>query len=169
MRSCAVLATKAKASCWSKRPVSASSFHSRSRSAKRRGVVRAVAIRRDGDLAPVPFPAPPSRARHRGSLALRSRWPRHAWHWRHSSCALPCRACCGRTMLRRWQPSCRTRPSGMGACWSRPVSGTPRESRRTRFNRATTPGRYVLPPARAEAMYTPEVYGRSAGGQLVVR
>lgn len=35
--------------------------------------------------------------------------------------------------------------------------------------RATTPGRYVLPPARAEAMYTPEVYGRSAGGQLVVR
>ena len=35
--------------------------------------------------------------------------------------------------------------------------------------RATTPGRYALPPARAEAMYTPEVYGRSAGGHLVVK
>ena len=35
--------------------------------------------------------------------------------------------------------------------------------------RATTPGRYVLPPARAEAMYAPEVYGRSAGGHLVVK
>jgi Large extracellular alpha-helical protein len=35
--------------------------------------------------------------------------------------------------------------------------------------RATTPGRYALPPARAEAMYTPEVYGRSEGGHLVVK
>jgi len=35
--------------------------------------------------------------------------------------------------------------------------------------RATTPGRYALPPARAEAMYAPEVYGRSEGGHLVVK
>jgi hypothetical protein len=30
--------------------------------------------------------------------------------------------------------------------------------------RATTPGRFLLKPARAEEMYTPEVYGRSSGG-----
>ena len=35
--------------------------------------------------------------------------------------------------------------------------------------RATTPGSYALPPARAEAMYTPEVYGRSESTQLVVK
>jgi uncharacterized protein YfaS (alpha-2-macroglobulin family) len=35
--------------------------------------------------------------------------------------------------------------------------------------RATTPGQYQLPPARAEAMYTPEVYGYSEGGNLVVK
>jgi alpha-2-macroglobulin len=31
----------------------------------------------------------------------------------------------------------------------------------TAFLRATTPGEYRVPPAVAEAMYAPEVYGRS--------
>ena len=35
--------------------------------------------------------------------------------------------------------------------------------------RATTPGRFVHPPARAEAMYQPETQGRTATGTLVVR
>jgi uncharacterized protein YfaS (alpha-2-macroglobulin family) len=34
--------------------------------------------------------------------------------------------------------------------------------------RATTPGDFALPPARAEAMYMPEVYGRSTGGRVTV-
>jgi uncharacterized protein YfaS (alpha-2-macroglobulin family) len=34
--------------------------------------------------------------------------------------------------------------------------------------RATTPGTFVLQPARAEEMYTPEVFGRSDGGTFVV-
>jgi uncharacterized protein YfaS (alpha-2-macroglobulin family) len=34
---------------------------------------------------------------------------------------------------------------------------------------ATTPGRYGLPPAHAEAMYAPEVYGNSEGAHLVVK
>lgn len=34
--------------------------------------------------------------------------------------------------------------------------------------RATTPGDFVLPPATAEEMYTPEVFGRGAGGRVVV-
>ncbi|MGB1012930.1 MAG: alpha-2-macroglobulin family protein, partial [Nannocystaceae bacterium] len=34
--------------------------------------------------------------------------------------------------------------------------------------RATTPGRYALPPAQAEAMYMPEIYGRSTGTTVVV-
>ncbi len=38
----------------------------------------------------------------------------------------------------------------------------------TVFLRATTPGRYALPPATAEAMYEPEVFGRSAGQEVVV-
>ena len=33
---------------------------------------------------------------------------------------------------------------------------------------ATTPGEYVLPPLKAEEMYSPEVYGRTATGRLVV-
>ncbi|HNY90861.1 MAG TPA: MG2 domain-containing protein [bacterium] len=32
--------------------------------------------------------------------------------------------------------------------------------------RATTPGTFTLPPARAEEMYKPEVYGRTTGGEL---
>lgn len=34
--------------------------------------------------------------------------------------------------------------------------------------RATTPGHYVLPPAHAEEMYAPEVFGRSDGGTFEV-
>lgn len=33
---------------------------------------------------------------------------------------------------------------------------------------ATTPGEYVLPPAKAEEMYSPEIYGRTATGRLIV-
>ncbi len=33
---------------------------------------------------------------------------------------------------------------------------------------ASTPGEYVLPPAKAEEMYSPEVYGRTATGRLTV-
>ena len=35
--------------------------------------------------------------------------------------------------------------------------------------RATSRGRYALPPAHAEAMYIPEIYGRSSGAKLEVR
>jgi uncharacterized protein YfaS (alpha-2-macroglobulin family) len=34
--------------------------------------------------------------------------------------------------------------------------------------RATTPGTYILKPARGELMYEPEVWGRSEGGSFVV-
>jgi hypothetical protein len=34
--------------------------------------------------------------------------------------------------------------------------------------RATTPGAFVVPPAKAEEMYSPEVFGRSASDQVVV-
>ncbi len=34
---------------------------------------------------------------------------------------------------------------------------------------ATTPGEYVLPPTKAEEMYSPEVYGRTATGRLTVK
>lgn len=35
--------------------------------------------------------------------------------------------------------------------------------------RATTPGRFVVPPAKAEEMYAPETFGRSAGDVVIVR
>lgn len=35
--------------------------------------------------------------------------------------------------------------------------------------RATTPGDFVLKPAKAEEMYTPEVYGRSEGGRFRIK
>ena len=38
----------------------------------------------------------------------------------------------------------------------------------TYLARATTPGRFVHPPAQAEAMYSPEVMGRTASGRLTV-
>ena len=34
--------------------------------------------------------------------------------------------------------------------------------------RATTPGTYVVPPARAEEMYSPEVFGRTGSETVVV-
>ena len=34
--------------------------------------------------------------------------------------------------------------------------------------RATTPGEFVVPPAKAEAMYSPEVFGRSAADKVIV-
>jgi hypothetical protein len=34
--------------------------------------------------------------------------------------------------------------------------------------RATTPGRFVAPPARAEELFAPEVFGRSATATVVV-
>jgi uncharacterized protein YfaS (alpha-2-macroglobulin family) len=34
--------------------------------------------------------------------------------------------------------------------------------------RATTPGRFVVPPAKAEEMYSPEVFGRSGGDIVIV-
>jgi uncharacterized protein YfaS (alpha-2-macroglobulin family) len=34
--------------------------------------------------------------------------------------------------------------------------------------RATTPGTFIVPPAKAEEMYSPEVFGRSASDQVVV-
>lgn len=38
----------------------------------------------------------------------------------------------------------------------------------TIYVRATTPGRYTLPPAQAEAMYAPEIYGRSSSSRVAV-
>lgn len=34
--------------------------------------------------------------------------------------------------------------------------------------RATTPGTFIVPPAKAEEMYSPEVFGRSAGDVVIV-
>jgi hypothetical protein len=34
--------------------------------------------------------------------------------------------------------------------------------------RATTPGKFLLKPAKAEEMYTPEVFGRSEGGTITI-
>jgi len=34
--------------------------------------------------------------------------------------------------------------------------------------RATTPGQFVVPPAKAEEMYAPETFGRSAGDRVIV-
>ena len=34
--------------------------------------------------------------------------------------------------------------------------------------RATTPGKFVVPPAKAEEMYSPETFGRSASTTVVV-
>ena len=34
--------------------------------------------------------------------------------------------------------------------------------------RATTPGRFVVPPAKAEEMYHPEVFGRGAGDRVII-
>ena len=34
--------------------------------------------------------------------------------------------------------------------------------------RATTPGHFVVPPTKAEEMYAPETFGRSASDRVVV-
>ena len=34
--------------------------------------------------------------------------------------------------------------------------------------RATTPGNFVVPPAKAEEMYMPETFGRSASDRVIV-
>ena len=36
------------------------------------------------------------------------------------------------------------------------------------YARATTPGRFVAPPAHAEEMYAPETFGRSASDRVVI-
>ncbi len=36
------------------------------------------------------------------------------------------------------------------------------------YARATTPGNFVVPPAKAEEMYMPETFGRSAGDRVVI-
>ena len=38
----------------------------------------------------------------------------------------------------------------------------------TYIARATTPGQFVVPPAKAEELYSPEVFGRSASTSVVV-
>jgi hypothetical protein len=38
----------------------------------------------------------------------------------------------------------------------------------TYIARATTPGTFVVPPAKAEEMYSPEVFGRSSGNKVIV-
>jgi uncharacterized protein YfaS (alpha-2-macroglobulin family) len=39
----------------------------------------------------------------------------------------------------------------------------------TIYLRATTPGIYAFPPSRAEAMYTPEVFGRTPSAQITIK
>ncbi len=39
----------------------------------------------------------------------------------------------------------------------------------TYFTRATTPGEFIVPPLKAEEMYSPEVFGRGATDRVVVR
>ena len=39
----------------------------------------------------------------------------------------------------------------------------------TYVTRATTPGAFVVPPARAEEMYSPEVFGRSSSDRVIVK
>ena len=41
--------------------------------------------------------------------------------------------------------------------------------RYTYYLRAAFPGRYAMPPTLVEAMYSPEVYGRSAGEKVIVQ
>jgi hypothetical protein len=38
----------------------------------------------------------------------------------------------------------------------------------TYFARATTPGTFIVPPAKAEEMYSPEVFGRSGSDKVVI-
>ena len=47
--------------------------------------------------------------------------------------------------------------------------GEVKESILAFVSRATTPGTFVVPPAKAEEMYFPEVFGRSASDQVIVK
>jgi len=38
----------------------------------------------------------------------------------------------------------------------------------TYIARATTPGQFVAPPAKAEEMYSPEVFGRSSSDIVII-
>jgi len=38
----------------------------------------------------------------------------------------------------------------------------------TYYARATTPGTFVVPPTKAEEMYSPEVFGRSSSDRVVI-
>ncbi len=38
----------------------------------------------------------------------------------------------------------------------------------TYYARATTPGTFVVPPAKAEEMYSPETFGRTGTGRVIV-
>jgi hypothetical protein len=37
------------------------------------------------------------------------------------------------------------------------------------FARATTPGEFIVPPARAEEMYHPETFGRSSSFRVIIK
>lgn len=39
----------------------------------------------------------------------------------------------------------------------------------TSIARATTPGTFIVPPAKAEEMYSPEVFGRSGSDWVIVK
>jgi uncharacterized protein YfaS (alpha-2-macroglobulin family) len=41
-------------------------------------------------------------------------------------------------------------------------------ARHTYVARTTTPGEFVVPPAKAEEAYDPETFGRSAGDRVIV-
>ena len=51
--------------------------------------------------------------------------------------------------------------------WLAGLGETPADSY-TYIARATTPGTFVVPPAKAEEMYSPEVFGRSGSDWVVV-
>ena len=39
----------------------------------------------------------------------------------------------------------------------------------TYVTRATTPGNFVVPPAKAEEMYHPETFGRSGSDRVIIK
>jgi uncharacterized protein YfaS (alpha-2-macroglobulin family) len=39
----------------------------------------------------------------------------------------------------------------------------------TYVTRATTPGTFIVPPTRAEEMYSPEVFGRSGSDVVIIK
>ena len=73
--------------------------------------------------------------------------------------------------MRRWRMRWSSvRTTSQGAC--EPSSSSVRRRgawSATYVARATTPGVFVRPPAYAEEMYNPAVYGRSDGGVFTVK